>query len=180
MQAQKTLEEALRLPGVRDGLAVPSGGGGKRDRERSAGGGGGGGGGGASAVPLSDRVAIFVELASTLAKLARLSEAQQIIAEATERFRDTPEEVRVLVANSELAMRRNEFDTAVRMLNSVKPESAAYIHAQMVKANIFLTHRHDKRNYAQCYRDLASRENSVGGYERLGDALLRIQVGSAP
>jgi hypothetical protein len=60
--------------------------------------------------------------------------------------------VRVLVANSELAIKRGDHDAAVMMLSSVPSSSPAYAKAQMVKADIFLQYRKDKMQYARCYQ----------------------------
>ena len=51
-------------------------------------------------VPIAERAAVFVELAQTLTKLSLFAEAQSILAEAQERFRNTSEEIRVLMATS--------------------------------------------------------------------------------
>lgn len=57
-------------------------------------------------------------------------------------FAGTSEEVRVIVANSELAVKRGDVDAAVHMLNNVPPTSSAYAKAQMVKAQIYLRVRY--------------------------------------
>lgn len=66
--------------------------------------------------------------------------------------RGTSQEVRVLVANSELAIKRGDYDAAIMMLSSVPASSPAYAKAQMVKADIFLQYHKDKLQYARCYQ----------------------------
>lgn len=58
----------------------------------------------------------------------------------------------MLVANSELAIKRGDYDAAIAMLSSVPSSSPAFAKAQMVKADIFLQHRKDKLMYARCYQ----------------------------
>ncbi|KAJ1446031.1 hypothetical protein M885DRAFT_452913 [Pelagophyceae sp. CCMP2097] len=152
------LEAALKTPGVRDGAPPGAPGGG---------------------LPASERAAIFVELASTLAKLKQFEQAHSILAEAHERFKETAAEIVILMASSSVAIQRNDFDGAVRMLNGVPQNSRAYVHAQMVKANYYLCIRHDKRAYTQCYRDLVGFEQSAAAYERLGAAYMHIQAPEA-
>mmetsp|Transcript_8068 Transcript_8068/g.19162 ORF Transcript_8068/g.19162 Transcript_8068/m.19162 type:complete len:1324 (+) Transcript_8068:208-4179(+) len=146
------LEEAMELPGIR----VSS-----------------------ESVSVVQRADIFVEMANVLGKLSRVSEAQAIVAEARSLFKGTTAEVKVIVADSELAIRRNDFDSAIKMLNKVPQDSPAYGQAQMVKANIFLTHRHDKRAYTKCYRDLVEMDPSPRSCVLLGEAYMRIQAPEA-
>ena len=102
-----------------------------------------------------------------------------ILAEAQERFRGTSEEIRVLMSNSLLAIKRNDFDGAIQMLNEVPQSSSAYVHAQQAKANFYLDVRHDKRAYTQCFRDLVGLDPSARSYERLGAAYMHIQAPEA-
>jgi tetratricopeptide repeat protein 21B len=44
----------------------------------------------------------------------------------------TSQEVRVLVANSELAIKRGDFDAAIAMLSNVPHSSPAFTKAQMI------------------------------------------------
>ena len=155
--ALKILQEALRLPGVRD--CIPAG--------------------APGFVALAERAAVFVDLAATLATLSQFHEAMNILAEAQERFRGTSEEIRVLMSNSLLAIKRNDFDGAIQMLNEVPQSSSAYVHAQQAKANFYLDVRHDKRAYTQCFRDLVGLDPSARSYERLGAAYMHIQAPEA-
>jgi len=156
-EALKTLQEALRLPGVRDGIPA----------------------GAPGSVPHAERAAVFVDLADILATLSQFHEAMSILAEAQERFRGTSEEIRVLMSNSLLAIKRNDFDGAIQMLNGVPQSSPAYVHAQQAKANFYLSVRHDKRAYTQCFRDLVGFDPSAQSYERLGAAYMHIQAPEA-
>lgn len=60
--------------------------------------------------------------------------------------------MRVLVANSELAIKRGDFDAAIAMLSNVPSSSPAFAKAQMIKADIYLQYRKDKQLYARCYQ----------------------------
>ncbi len=42
-------------------------------------------------------------------------------------------------------------------------------------ANIYLTHRKDKRMYAQCYKQVVDRAPTAQSYILLGDAYMAIQ-----
>lgn len=58
----------------------------------------------------------------------------------------------MLVANSELAIKRGDFDAAIAMLSNVPPSSPAFAKAQMIKADIYLQYRKDKTLYSRCYQ----------------------------
>jgi tetratricopeptide repeat protein 21B len=79
---------------------------------------------------MDDRVSIFIRTAELHSKLNNVPAATAIIKEALSLFKDN---VKVIVANSELATKRGDFKAAIAMLNNVPPDSAAYIKAQMVK-----------------------------------------------
>lgn len=156
-EAREALEEALRLPGVRD-RTTPSD---------------------TLSLTARDRAAIFLELADIASAQGDMRVTKEIMAEAQPLLQGTPEEVHVLVASSELAIRSGEFDRAVKLLTGIAPDSPIYVAAQMVKASVYLSHRHDKRAYAQCYRDLVAADPSPAMYVNLGDAFMRIQMPEA-
>jgi tetratricopeptide repeat protein 21B len=153
-EALKLMEEAMAFPGVRAEAQASFG---KKPKP----------------IPLDDRVSVFIRTAELHTKLNNVKAAAAIIKEALSLFKDN---VQVIVANSELAIKRGDFKAAVAMLNNVTPDSAAYMKAQMVKANIYLTHRRDKRLYIQCYQSLVEHSRqSMASYIHLGEAHMRIQ-----
>lgn len=155
VEALATLQDAMRLPGVRDGTPIGNLGG---------------------AVPISERVAIFVDLAGTLATLSQFAEAANILAEAQERFQGTSEEIRVLMSSCMLEIKRDDFECAIRILNNVPQTSPIFINVQHLKAHLYLSVGHDKRAYLQCYQDLVDLDQNEHFSERLGAAYMRIQA----
>ncbi|CAM9839988.1 unnamed protein product, partial [Chrysoparadoxa australica] len=163
-EAKSALEEALRLPGM--GVKhLSSTAHSKSVRDNSD-----------SKLPAADRVSIFVEMINVLSTLNMVAEAQDVIAEAQALFRGTPDEVRILIASSELAIRKNDLDKAIKILTTVPVSSPVYMQAQLVKAGIYLRHRHDKRAYMDCYRALVDADPSAHTYLSLGDAYMTIQM----
>jgi len=147
--AMTQLEDAMKLPGVRDGLN--------------------------GTVSLSDRVSIFVKLAEIYSRLNMLSQANEILSEGKAAFEGTAEQIRILVANSDLAIKKNDFTSAINMLSSVSADSSLYTHAVVAKADIYLKHRHDKQAFAQCYLELIQVRKTAATYILLGEAYMRIQ-----
>ena len=155
-EAVRWLESALKISGVRDVKQSSS-----------------------NPLPLSERVAIFVTLADVFVTLDRLNEASSILAEAQARFRGTPEEIRIIMSHSSLAVKRNDFDKAVRMLSDVPPSSPAFVDALQMKANLYLTVKHDKRAFVHCFQDLLAIRPTAEAHEQLGGAYMHIQAPDA-
>ncbi|CAM9895733.1 unnamed protein product, partial [Ectocarpus sp. 12 AP-2014] len=120
-EALETFEEALRLPSVRGSTL-----GGSALATR-----GGTAGTAFSSFTDSEKAAIFCGAVGVLAKLKRTAEATELVKEATAMFRGTPDEVQIVVANSELAIERGDFEKALKILGDVPPESPAYVRVQV-------------------------------------------------
>lgn len=73
---------------------------------------------------------------------------------AVDEFKGTSEEVRVTVADCQLALDRGDQEGALKKLRRIPQASPHYIRAQTAMADIYLTHRKDKERYIQCYIDL--------------------------
>eukprot|EP00929_Paragymnodinium_shiwhaense_P082600 TRINITY_DN4361_c0_g1_i1.p1 TRINITY_DN4361_c0_g1~~TRINITY_DN4361_c0_g1_i1.p1 ORF type:complete len:1382 (-),score=431.24 TRINITY_DN4361_c0_g1_i1:166-3750(-) len=159
--AVKVLEAAMDLPGVKTvgtnnkAKAAPS----------------------TSMVQLSvsDRASIFTLLVSLLTKLKRLEDASETIKHAIAEFAGTSEEVKVLVANSQLAIEKGELDQALNMLRTIKPDHPQFATAKAAMADIYIKHRKDKKAYARCYKAIVDHKPTLQNYLILGDALLSIQ-----
>ncbi|TMW56987.1 hypothetical protein Poli38472_002912 [Pythium oligandrum] len=131
---------------------------------------------GASEISPFDKASVYIQLAQVLSQLNDIPEATKIVREALQVFRGTSQEVRVLVANSELAIKRGDYDAAIAMLSSVPQSSPAFTKAQMVKADIFLQYRKDKHQYARCYQELVAMNPSHATHVSMAEAYLRIQL----
>jgi tetratricopeptide repeat protein 21B len=106
-----------------------------------------------------------------------LTEATDVIDEATRAFAGTPEEVDVLVAHARLTLAKGSAEAAVRMLGNVPFGSPAFAKAQQVKADILLRHRRDRRAYIQCFQDVVDRRPaSSTARVALSEAYMRISM----
>lgn len=121
-----------------------------------------------------DRVMVYIIVANLLSKSRRQKEANKIISEAKLAFAGSAQEVQVLVASSQLAVERNDFDTAIRMLDKIKADSPTFNKAQMIKADILLTHTRDKEAFTNCYQKIVEVDPSAKSYSLLGEAYIRI------
>ncbi|CAN7998156.1 unnamed protein product [Ixodes hexagonus] len=123
----------------------------------------------------SDRVSLYLELADTYRKLDQQDEAVKVMQEAVGAFRGTPEEVRVTIASSELALSRGNIDEALTLLRNIGPDQPYFQQAREKMADIYLTHRKDPRLYASCYREVIEKFPVPQSYLMLGDAYMKIQ-----
>lgn len=99
-----------------------------------------------------DRVGVFVTLSALYGKVKRTKEASKILSEAKIMFAGTSQEVLVLVAASQRAVEKNDYDSAVRMLDKISEESPTYTRAQLIKAEILLNHNRDQEGYTNCFQ----------------------------
>ncbi|XP_075036827.1 tetratricopeptide repeat protein 21B isoform X1 [Mixophyes fleayi] len=156
-EAIKTLQIAMSLPGMRKGGTTLKSKG--RKTEISA----------------SDRVSIFLELVDAHRLNGEQHEAAKVLQDALNEFTGTPEELRLMIANAELALTHGDVEQALSMLRNISPEQPYFIHAKEKMADIYLQHRKDKLLYVSCYRELLEKLPSSHTYLLLGDAYMNIQ-----
>ncbi|XP_072118143.1 tetratricopeptide repeat protein 21B [Mobula birostris] len=125
--------------------------------------------------PAADRVSIFLELADAHCMNGEQHEAAKVMQDAINEFTGTSEELRVTIANADLAVVRGDIELALNMLRNVTPEQPYFIQAKEKMANIYLNQRKDKQLYVSCYRDLTDRLPGPHTYLLLGDAYMNIQ-----
>lgn len=156
--AVKTLQMAMTLPGVKTlGRGnVP-----KKGK--------------ATAISVNDRVSVFLELAEAHRLLGEQHEAAKVMQDAINEFNNTPEEVRITIANADLSLARGDVEMALGMLRNVSSDQPYYVQAREKMADIYLVHRKDKRLYASCYRELMDKHPSPHTCLLLGDAYMSIQ-----
>lgn len=70
-------------------------------------------------------------------------------------FEGSGEEVRLTIANVDLALARGAVDEALTMLRNITAEQTYFVQAREKMADIYLNHRKNKQLYASCYRSVA-------------------------
>ncbi|XP_064419793.1 tetratricopeptide repeat protein 21B [Latimeria chalumnae] len=156
-EAIKTLQMAMSLPGMRKvGSSTKSKG--KKN-----------------GIALTDRVSIFLELADAHSINGEQHEAAKVMQDAINEFCGTPEELRVTIANADLALIQGDIELALSMLRNISPDQPYFVQAKEKMADVYLYHRKDKKLYASCYRDLVEKHPGSHTYLLLGDAYMNIQ-----
>ncbi|XP_073097695.1 tetratricopeptide repeat protein 21B isoform X1 [Manis javanica] len=156
-EAIKTLHMAMSLPGMRRTGAS------SKSKYRNTEGG------------ASHRVSVFLELAEAHRLNGEQHEAAKVLQDAIHEFSGTPEELRVTVADADLALAQGDVDRALSVLRNVTAEQPYFIEAKMKMADIYLKHRKEKMLYITCYREIAERMPSPRSFLLLGDAYMSIQ-----
>ncbi|KAI4553985.1 hypothetical protein MJT46_016165 [Ovis ammon polii x Ovis aries] len=100
----------------------------------------------------SERVSILLELADALRMNGELHEATKVMQDAINEFSGTPEEMRITIANVDLALSKGNVDLALSVLQSITPKQPCYMDAKEKMASIYLQTHKDARLYIGCYR----------------------------
>lgn len=150
----KTLLKAYKIPGVKQ-AAPPQA---KMKR----------------AIAQSDRVSVYLELAGAYFKTDHQHEAAKFMQDAMMEFTGTSEEMRVQIANADLAVGRGDIDAAITLLREITPEQSYFVQAKEKMAKIYLEHRKDKKLYAACYKELVDLNPTGHTCLLLGDAYMSI------
>jgi len=130
---------------------------------------------GLTSISTSDKVTLYLELAEVHRLCDQQHEAAKVMTDAIHEFQGTPEEIRVSIANSDLALARGDVEQAITMLRQISPEDSYYVQAREKMADIYLHHRKDRRLYASVYRELVEKNPVPQTYLLLGDAYMSIQ-----
>lgn len=91
--------------------------------------------------------------------------AKRILSRAVGEFSGTPEEVRVMLAQSDLAMKQGDTKKALNMLKKIGPENRSFIQAKKKQAQLYLDELKDRNNYTRCYLEILDADASVANYK---------------
>uniref|UniRef100_A0A8C8X793 Tetratricopeptide repeat protein 21B n=1 Tax=Panthera leo TaxID=9689 RepID=A0A8C8X793_PANLE len=156
-EAIKTLHMAMSLPGMRR-IGASS-----KSKHRK------------TEVDANHRLSVFLELVEAHRLNGEQHEAAKVIQDAIHEFSGTSEELRVTIANADLALAQGDVERALSMLRNVTAEQPYFIEAKEKMADIYLKHRKEKMLYITCYREIAERMPSPRSFLLLGDAYMNIQ-----
>lgn len=126
-------------------------------------------------ISINDKVSLYLEIADTHRQLDQQHEAAKIMQDAINEFHGTPEEVRITVANADLALARGDVELALSVLRNIGSDQPYYLKAREKMADIYLNHRKDRRLFASCYREVVEKFPTTQSYLMLGDAYMSIQ-----
>ena len=74
-----------------------------------------------------ERCRIFLNLVLVQCELKNFDAAKRILSRAVGEFSNTPEEVRVMLAQSDLAMKMGDTKKALNMLKKITPDNRSFL-----------------------------------------------------
>ena len=166
--ALKVLQSAMELPGVKKAAANPSAKSSSTSSSSSS-------FTATSSVALHDRISIFLHLAAVLTRLNQLPEAVRVMTDAKAEFKGTSESGRLILAESELAIKRRDYDFAIAQLRTIPSDNTYYTRSKIRLAKIYLEYKKNRKQYILQFQDLAYGNNTVHTYLLLGEAYMQIQ-----
>ena len=101
--------------------------------------------------------------------------AKKVLTRAVAEFANTPEEVRVMLAQSDLAMKMGDTKKALNMLKKIQPTDRSFVQAKKKQAQIYLDELKDRNNYTRCYLEILDAKSSVENFKMVAQALMDIQ-----
>uniref|UniRef100_A0A674BXT0 Tetratricopeptide repeat domain 21B n=1 Tax=Salmo trutta TaxID=8032 RepID=A0A674BXT0_SALTR len=123
----------------------------------------------------TERVSVFLELAEALRLHGEPHESTMVLQDAIVEFAGTPEEICVTIANVDMALAKDDLDTALSVLRGITPDQTHYTAAKEKMALIYLQRRKDKKLYIACYREIRDELPGPQSSILLGDAYINIQ-----
>ncbi|XP_045566828.1 tetratricopeptide repeat protein 21B isoform X2 [Salmo salar] len=123
----------------------------------------------------TQRVSVYLELAEALRLHGEPHESTMVLQDAVVEFAGTPEEICVTIANVDMALAKDDLDTALSVLRGITPDQTHYAAAKEKMALIYLQRCKDKKLYIACYREIRDELPGPQSSILLGDAYINIQ-----
>ena len=113
-EAKLTLEHVMKLPIVQDPSSINESQKAKHNK---------------FSLPFGqeERARIFLNLVSVHCELSSFDQAKRILTRAVSEFAGTPEEVRVMLAQSDLAIKMGDTKKALNMLKKIQPNDRSFV-----------------------------------------------------
>lgn len=86
----------------------------------------------------------------------------------------TTEEGRLIIAKAELALKREDADKALDILNEVKPGQPYYFQAHTKMAHIYLKEKNDRTMFTTCYKEVVGNQPTSDVQVMMADAFMSI------
>lgn len=117
--ALKTLEAAIALPQVQDPTAAPANNSGKK-----------------YSLPFgqAERARIFLNLVMVYSEVKEFEKAKKLMSRSIAEFQGTPEEVKVMLAQSDMAIKMGDVKKGLAMLKKIQPGNQCFVEAKKKQA----------------------------------------------
>lgn len=123
----------------------------------------------------SDKLTLYLQVIHLYMIMNEQSNATKLMEQIIDEFSNTPEEGRVVIANSDLLLQQGNADKALELLKSITSDQFYYVQAKTKMANIYLNVKKDRVTYVKCFKELSFEFPGTESYLVLGDCFMSIQ-----
>ena len=116
-----------------------------------------------------------MNLIKVYAELKEFDKAKKVMSRAISEFQGTPEEVKVMLTQSDMALKMGDVKKALAMLKKIQPGNISFIEAKKKQAQLYLDELKDRMNYKRCYLEILDTDPSVDNFKLTAQALMDIQ-----
>ncbi|KAF9409756.1 hypothetical protein HW555_010955 [Spodoptera exigua] len=121
-----------------------------------------------------DKATLYLQIIEIQTELEQFAEAGKTMQEAIQEFSYTSEESRLLIARADLALKKGDVDSAIDLLNEIKPGQPYYFQAHSKMAHIYLKEKNDRAMFTSCFKEIVSNHPMADARTMMGDAYMSI------
>uniref|UniRef100_A0A2H1VZJ3 SFRICE_009072 n=1 Tax=Spodoptera frugiperda TaxID=7108 RepID=A0A2H1VZJ3_SPOFR len=121
-----------------------------------------------------DKATLYLQIIEIQTQLEQFAEAGKTMQEAIQEFSYTSEESRLLIARADLALKKGDVDSAIDLLNEIKPGQPYYFQAHSKMAHIYLKEKNDRAMFTSCFKEIVSNHPMADARTMMGDAYMSI------
>ena len=108
-------------------------------------------------IGVQEKASIYLDYAELLSEVGEREKADRTMKEAKSLFAGTPAEARVQLAEAAILTKSGDVDRALKILGGITVSHPCYVEAARRMADIYLTHRKDRKYFIQSHKDLAAK-----------------------
>ncbi|XP_049870383.1 tetratricopeptide repeat protein 21B-like [Pectinophora gossypiella] len=121
-----------------------------------------------------DKATLYLEIIEIQSSLGQFAEAGKTMQEAIQEFSYTSEESRLAIARADLALKKDDIDKAIDILNEIKPGQPYYFQAHSKMAHIYLKEKKDRTMFTTCFKEIVGNHPMADAHLMMGDAYMSI------
>lgn len=124
---------------------------------------------------IEERAKIFTNLVLVQCELKEFDKAKKIMARSISEFQGTSEETKIMLCQSDMALKQGDTKKALAILKKIGPENKNFVLAKKKQAQLYLDELKDRINYQRCYLEILDHDPSVDNFKLTATALMDIQ-----
>lgn len=106
-----------------------------------------------------------MNLVRVYCELKEFEKAKKLMARSIAEFQGTAEEVRVMLAQADMAIKMGDVKKGLAMLKKVQPDSICFVEAKKKQAQLYLDELKDRANYQRCYLEILDSDPSTDNFK---------------